>query len=235
MKKKSLSKVLGPPIKKQHLQKTVYKTLRRSILSGKLEPGTQIKIGELARNLSVSANPVREALRQLQVEGMVSFQPNKRIIVNRLTKEDLHEIYSILIPLEQIAVEKCLKSLNSRVLADLEATYKEMLSSKISNSRWIELNWAFHHKIHDLTGSPRLSKMLGSLRTSINPYFQLVMKDGSRRKQGNHEHKLILQALKKKDRSAAKKALRQHLRIGCKAIDNVLEREKDSFSSGLLD
>jgi DNA-binding GntR family transcriptional regulator len=235
MKKNSFATALGPPVKKQHLQKAVYQRLRRSVLTGKLEPGMQIKIGELATNLNVSANPVREALRQLEAEGMVSFQPNKRIIVNKLSQEDLHDIYSILIPLEQIALEKCFNSLNSRDLVSLKASYQKMVRGDIGESDWIELNWLFHHKIHELTRSPRLVKMLGNLRSNIRPYFYLVVKDKSRTEQANREHELLLDAFKKKDRSGAKKVLRQHLRNGCKAIDKLLKQQSDSFSSGSLD
>jgi DNA-binding GntR family transcriptional regulator len=225
---------IGPPIKKQSLQKVVYDRLRDAILAGKLEPGRQVKIGELAADLNVSAVPVREALRQLEAEGMVSFKPNRRVVVNELSEADLHDIYSLLIPLEQIALEKCSIALGPSSLKALKATHQKMLRSQIAGSDWIELNWLFHHKICELTGSPRLMKMVGSLRTSIRPYFYLVVRDETRIVQANREHALLVDALERGDLAEGKKILRKHLKNGCRAIDHLLKQESQIRAVSLL-
>jgi DNA-binding GntR family transcriptional regulator len=223
---------LGPPIKKQPLQKVVYARLREAILTSALEPGCQIKIGELAEGLNVSAVPVREALRQLEAEGMVRFQANRRVVVNDISEADLRDIYSILIPLEQIALEKCLKYLEPSSLKAIKAFHRKMSYPEIAGLDWIELNWLFHHKICELTRSPRLMQMVGSLRTSIRPYFRLVVRDKERIVQANEEHEQLLDALETGDLAEGKRVLRRHLKNGCKAIEHLLRQESKAKSAG---
>ncbi|GAG18410.1 unnamed protein product, partial [marine sediment metagenome] len=92
--------ILDTPIKKQSLQKMAYQSLRQAILEREIEPGAVIKISKLAKKLNVSTMPVREALRQLEVESMVSFNSNKSIVASRLSRDELHDIYDLRIPLE---------------------------------------------------------------------------------------------------------------------------------------
>lgn len=214
--------LLGPPLKKQGLQGVVYERLRKAILEGRIEPGNQIKIGDLAARLNVSANPIREALRQLEAEGMVSFLPNRRIMVNKLSRKDLYDIYSLLIPMEKIALEKCFSALDTSVLKALSIYCEKMSHADINGPQWIEFNNSFHRTIHELSGSPRLQKITRSLRANVAPYFYLVVRDRSRINQANNEHAFLLQALEERDRNKAYKVMRKHLQNGCKAIDKIL-------------
>src|SRR5271157_4840258 len=97
---------LEQPIKKQSLQKIVRETLRQAILEREIEPGGQININKVAEKLGVSSMPIREALRELEAEGMVTFGFNKRILASQLSRSELYDIYSIRIPLEEIALSK---------------------------------------------------------------------------------------------------------------------------------
>ena len=78
--------ILGTPLKPQSLQQLVYQTIRQAILEREIEPGEHINIRKLAEKLSVSTMPVREALRQLEAEGMVNFNSNKRIVAGQLSR-----------------------------------------------------------------------------------------------------------------------------------------------------
>lgn len=219
---------VGSPIKRQSLQKMVYERLRHAILAREIEPGEQLKIGELAASFKVSAIPVREALRQLEAESMITFGPQKRIVVNQLSLEDLHDIYSMLYPLEEMAVKKCFEHLNSRSIDELEKTFLKTTVQELSTSEWLNLNWDFHNKIYELAGSPRLTQVVGSLRTGIRPYLCLSFKDSRRISQANKEHASILKAFKTVDWKTCKKAVRQHLKNGCDAIDALLRQESQS-------
>ena len=226
MAKSSALSSLGPPVEKQGLQKTAYERIRKGILTGKIAPGMQLKIGEVATALNVSANPVREALRQLEAEGMVSFGKNRRIEVIQLSPEDLDDIYSLLIPLEIIALERCFKNIKPDNIKDLKTYCHRMNNTEIAGSKWIELNWHFHKKIHEMSASPRLVNMLRSLRNNITPYLYLSLHDKPRIEQANREHDLIIEALETKNRSLGEEVLRVHLSNGHLAISYLLKEQK---------
>lgn len=212
-----------PLIRNKPLQRLVYDRLRNAILDGKIQPGAQIKAGELASELKVSTVPVREALRQLEAEGLVTFQPNKRITVNRVSETELYDLYFVMIPLELFALEKCFDNLDKKRLNGLDMLYAKMIDPATTGEEWIDLNWLFHTRIHEVAGSPRLTKTLRGLRTCIKPYFYLSLADKDRIMQANKEHEWLLEAIQKGDRKKARRVLHQHLLNGQKAIGKLLK------------
>ncbi len=219
------SLALGPPVRKQGLQKTVYLRIRKGILSGAIPPGGTLKIGELAKALNVSANPVREALRQLEAEGMVHFAKNRRIEVVRLSLEDLKDIYSIMGPLEEIGLEKCFKLVDEATLSELESLCLDMKKEDLSSQEWVELNHRFHSLLHKMTGSPRLAGILGRLRDHITPYLNIAFDAPTRIGEAILEHDGVVQSLKEGDLEKGKAIIRSHLNNGCEAIAKLLEEE----------
>lgn len=217
---------LGPPVKQQGLQRTVYKRIRKGILTGAIAPGGQLKIGELAAALNVSANPVREALRHLEAEGMVRFSENRKIEVVQLSPEDLDDIYSIMRPLEEIALEKCIDLIDEQCLAELEIVCQKMSREGLDSSEWMDLNHLFHRTIHQAAGSPRLVGILGRLRDHVTPYLYISFGDPYRIEQANNEHDLLFYALREGDLEQGKQILRAHLTHGCDAIRKLLDDEK---------
>lgn len=226
MKTSKLTSPLGPPVKQQGLQRTVYQRIRKGILTGAIAPGGQLKIGELATALNVSANPVREALRHLEAEGMVRFSENRKIEVVQLSPEDLNDIYSIMIPLEDIALEKCINLIDEQCFAELEIACQKMMEEGLDSPEWMELNRQFHRTLHQTAGSPRLAGILGRLRDHVTPYLYISFGDPSRIEQANIEHDLLLRALQEGDLERGKQILRAHLNHGCEAIGKLLEDEK---------
>ena len=165
--------VLGVPIQKQSLQKMVCEALRQAILEREIKPGEQINIRKLAEKLSVSTMPVREALRELEAEGLVTFNSNKRILAKRLSQDDLYEIYAIRIPLEEIALLKSLDRQDKQGLKRLEDLHKQMSKPQVIGAEWFNLNRAFHMKLHEMSGSARLFQILQGLWNSTGPYLSL--------------------------------------------------------------
>ena len=221
----TLDFALGPPLEQRGLQRTVYERIRKGILTGAFAPGGQIKIGELAAALDVSANPVREALRQLEAEGMVRFSQNKKIEVFRLSLEDLNDIYSIMVPLEEIALEKCFNLIDGDGVEELKTFCKKMMKEDLSGSEWMELNWMFHRNIHNSSGSPRLAGILKGLRANITPYLHISFGSKVRIYQANLEHQQLLQALEENNIEQGRLILRSHLSHGCAAIGELMEKE----------
>lgn len=221
--------ILGTPLKKQSLQNMVYQTIRQAILEREIEPGEHINIRKLAERLSVSTMPVREALRQLEAEGMVSFNSNKRIVASQLSRSELYDIYSIRIPLEEMALQKCFERKNESGLRHLEELQRQMSKPDVIGVEWFNLNRAFHMKLHEMSGSLRLYQILQGLWNSTGPYLRIYSEDKRAVIKGNQEHELILKALRKGDRSGAKRALLKHLRNGRKAIEPHIESQPEDI------
>jgi DNA-binding GntR family transcriptional regulator len=201
----------GPPLRKQSLQKMVYDRLRQAILVRQIEPGEQIRIGHLAESLNVSTIPVREALRQLESEEIIIFGPQKQISVNTLSGEDIEEIFSILLPLEEISLERCLGRFDEEGLRRLDEIHSEMENLKENTGELSVLDSSFHVEIHAVSGSPRLSRMIQGLRNKITPYLRLSFNDAGWREQVNQDHALLLDAMRQRTWSDVKKALQNHL------------------------
>ena len=215
--------ILGTPIEKQSLQKMVRNILRQAILEGEIKPGEKLNIRKLAEKLMVSAMPIREALRELEAEGMISFHSNKRITASRLSKIELNDIYAIRIPLEKIALMRCFDLTNRGSLKELEELHRKMSRPHVIGKEWFNLNQAFHMKLHEMSGSPRLFQILQGLWNSTGPYLRIFSDHRNAIKRANEEHSLILQALRKGDRNLAKKVLEKHLKNGMKIIEVSLE------------
>jgi DNA-binding GntR family transcriptional regulator len=218
--------VLETPIKRKSLQKMVYETVREAILEREIEPGDSINIKRLAEKLGVSNIPVREALRHLEAEGMVNFTSNKRILVSQLSCEDLYDIYSLRIPLEEMALLKCLERIEAGDLHRLESLHKQMSKNGVLGNKWFNLNRSFHMILHESSGSSRLFQILQSLWNSTGPYLRVFSESKSAVDRANLEHARILESLKKSDRSLAKKAIKAHLRNGLKVIEANLKEQQ---------
>jgi len=215
--------MLDEPIKKQSLQKIVRETLRQAILEREIEPGGQININRVAEKLGVSAMPIREALRELEAEGMVTFSSKKRILASRLSRSELYDIYSIRIPLEEIALAKFLNLNDKRGLDDLEALHRQMLKPRITGKDWFHLNRSFHMKLYEMSGSERLFKILQGLWNNTGPYLRIFSDNKKAVARANEEHGLLLEALRKRNSKQAQEVLKKHLQNGIRTIELSLD------------
>jgi len=214
--------ILAKPIKKKSLQRMVYETLRQAIVEREIEPGEPINIKKCAELLQVSAMPVREALRHLEAEGMVTFTSNRRIVVNQLSREELNDIYDLRIPLEELAVSRCFDHKNMNRLRQLETLHRQMSKNGMVGAKWFALNRSFHMLLHEMSGSSRLYRILQGLWNSTGPYLRIFSESKTAVTRANEEHAMILRALRTGDRAAAKRVLREHLRNGLRAIEKQL-------------
>lgn len=200
----------------------VYETLRQAIVEREIEPGEPINIKKYAEMLQVSAMPVREALRHLEAEGMVTFTSNRRIVVNQLSREELNDIYDLRIPLEELAVSRCFDHKNMNRLRQLETLHRQMSKNGMVGAKWFALNRSFHMLLHEMSGSSRLYRILQGLWNSTGPYLRIFSESKTAVTRANEEHAMILRALRTGDRAAAKRVLREHLRNGLRAIEKQL-------------
>lgn len=183
--------------------------LRRAILRGELVTGSRVPQVAWAKRLQVSTTPVREALRDLATEGMVELDAHRGAFVNRLTFEQIAEIYHIRKILEPAAMRDAARLMAPSTMARVERLHA-MLSEQQSVGRRAELHCEFHDALLTNVPSERLVRTIVNLRNSAAPYV------AARRRGGmalayDEEHRDLLDALRDRDEDRAANVTLRHL------------------------
>jgi DNA-binding GntR family transcriptional regulator len=192
-------------------QEAVADALRLDILRGRLGAGTRLDIDEIAARHGVSRTPVRDALKQLEAEGLVQVLPYRGVEVTSLTDDDLRELFAIRIALERLAVAQAALRITEPELDGLRRVLQRMDRLKSRDRSWITLNIAFHDSVHAATRWPRLIEMIRIQRTNVERYVRARAGElGTARQQA--EHWALFEALARHDPDAAESIIAAHLR-----------------------
>ena len=147
-------------------QELVLSSVRTAILSGVLGPGARLRQEELADVFGTSRIPVREALRALEYEGLVTSEPHRGFTVTSLDADDVQEVYDLRILLECEAVRLALPLLTDEDLEDLERHFAEMQSAE-SPDQQLAARERFYLRLYSVTGRPRLVGLIMRLRQEV--------------------------------------------------------------------
>jgi DNA-binding GntR family transcriptional regulator len=202
-------KVINPePIRNQ-----VYNLLRKEILDGTLKNGDRLLEQELAEKLGVSRTPVREAIRKLEMEGLVDYSPRKGVIIVGVLIEDAVEIYTIRVVLEGLAAILATKNINKDETNKLNQILKEMENNVKTKDieKLIILNSKFHDSLAKYSKSHRLYQMIVSLREYVKKYATISYSLSNNLNKVFLEHKQIFEAMLKKDGDLAEKFIKNHI------------------------
>jgi DNA-binding GntR family transcriptional regulator len=196
--------------KKSTVVKKVTKRLRQAILDGTLKEGDRLIQEEWAERLEVSRMPIREALAQLQMEGLVELVPHKGAVVTPITKDHIQEIYHLRSMLEGLAVEKSLPYLteeDKQQLHDILAKMETLVLTDETNDEYIQLNASFHQTLRSGCPWPRVQKMVETL--GISPIAPNLLIDYYPETQ--REHRLIYEAALRGDPAELRAAVEYHI------------------------
>ncbi len=191
------------------LREVVYQTLKKAILNGKLKPGQPLSENLIANQLSVSRTPVREALRSLENENLVSVLSGRKVIVSIPTIQEIEEIYDIRLIVESEALRKITPN-DSKTIKQLEACVK-MAEVHLKNENLEELhktNSEFHLTIISALQNNKLKQFLDSLQDTISRYSLYSKTNYTNRFEDDHAQ--ILSYLKQGENEQAVAVLRQH-------------------------
>lgn len=195
------------------LRDVVFQTLRQAILKGELQPGERLMEIKLAESLGVSRTPIREAIRKLELEGLVVMIPRKGAAVANITEKDTKDVLEVRRTLEMFAVEVACDRITEEQLVELKKAAKEFEASKGSMDliRIAETDMNFHEIIYEATQNERLVQMLNNLRENMYRYRIEYLKDPNYYDSLVKEHQEILGAIEKKDKEYARKCMRDHI------------------------
>ena len=195
------------------LRDVVFYTLRQAILKGELEPGERLMEMQLAEQLGVSRTPIREAIRKLELEGLVLMIPRRGAIVAKITEKDLRDVLEVRSSLERLSTELACERMHDDTIAELrqaQEAFKEALAQNditLQAQRDVE----FHDVIYKATGNIRLIQMLNNLREQMYRYRLEYLKHDLAHQTLIEEHEAIIEALSKRDRETATKIIVRHV------------------------
>lgn len=211
------------------LRDVVFNTLREAILKGELQPGERLMEVSLAQKLGVSRTPIREAIRKLELEGLVKMTPRKGAEVAQITLQDLSDVLEVRRHLEELAVELTCKKASEETLAFLKECH-ENFKKAITGDNLTEIATAdvqLHDAIYESTGNKRLIQILNNLREQMYRYRLEYIKDEHKRNVMADEHERLINAISSRDVEVAKAAIRTHIDNQEKTIiENLTTKEK---------
>lgn len=193
-------------------QEQVYQTLRSGILDGSLEPGRRLVIDDIAKSLSCSPIPVREALAQLQSERLIHQRPHQGAVVSTPDPDSIRELFTLMECIEVAAARLAPMPLDPPALARLHHHLADLDTA--TPETWGERNSAFHRALIDLARMPRLAELAGALFTDWERLRRLHYRD---RGPGDaaaaqQEHRQMVDALATGDRATLEALSSQHNR-----------------------
>ncbi len=201
--------------------------LRDAILSGTLAGGQPLRQEEIARRFGVSKIPVREALRQLEGEGLVSFYPHRGAVVSKLSRKEVEEITEIRAVLETMAFRKAFPFLEEEDLERAEDILLQIDREEDLISRWGELNWRFHATLFAPAQRPRLMDLIKAQHTAFERYIRVHLALSDYEKP-QREHYQLLDMCRRRDLDSALDLLRRHVEDTGKLLLACLKEDLDA-------
>lgn len=202
------------------LRDVVFNTLRQAILTGELKPGERLMELHLADKLGVSRTPVREAIRRLELEGLVTMIPRRGAEVAQITEKSMNDVLEIRRTLDALCAELACDRIKPESLAALKKAcdYFEQCVATKNAKEIAQADVALHDIIVQATGNQRLIQMVNNLSEQMYRYRFEYIKDSTQHETLVKEHRIIYQSIVDKDRETAAAAAKLHIDNQKKAI-----------------
>ena len=206
------------------LRDVVFNTLRQAILRGELKPGERLMEIQLANKLGVSRTPIREAIRKLELEGLVLMIPRKGAEVAEITEKSLRDVLEVRRALEELAVELVCEKITEEQIQDHKDAAEEFKESLESGdiTRIAEADVKFHDVIYMATDNQKLIQLLNNLREQMYRYRVEYLKRSDFHQQLIDEHEEIIETIESGQKDRA-------VQVVCQHVDNQVEAVMDTI------
>jgi DNA-binding GntR family transcriptional regulator len=213
--------------------------LEDDIVSGRIEAGSVLRQEQLSERFGVSRTPIREALRRLSAQGLVSFTPNRGVRVRTLSREELREAFLVRAELESLATELAVPRMTPERLVELEAAeqrFSELTLVLRENARagsadnalaveWMGANYGFHDVVYAAAESPYLERLAKSARRTFVGQITWVARAelDALYARNDREHRALLAAIAAGSASGARALAREHVLHSWELLDSILD------------
>ncbi|RGU94975.1 GntR family transcriptional regulator [Clostridium sp. AF15-17LB] len=205
------------------LRGRVFQKLREDILSGVYKEHDELREITIGETLGVSRTPVREALRQLELEGLVMIVPNRGAYVTGITQKDVHDIYKIRSMLEGLCAHWATEHITEKQIEELEeiillSEYHLRKKGNEQAEQVSELDGKFHKVLYEASDSRILEHVLSDFHKYVQMARTMSVGAKERAERSIEEHRAILEAIKRKDAGRAERLANEHI---MKVMENL--------------
>ncbi len=213
------------------LRDIVFETLREAIINQTLKPGERLMEIQLADEMGVSRTPVREAIRKLELEGLVVMVPRKGAYVAGISMKDIHEVYELRSALEALAASLAAARITDEELEKMERqVLKEAEETELNNlSGIVAIDTTFHDLLYQAAHNQRLVQFINILQEQLQRFRAASLSKPGRSKTALDEHKKIVEALGERDARLAAKLATEHIENAENAMIFAMDKEGSLF------
>lgn len=214
---------------KSSLRDQVFQKLRKDILAGKYQEGDELVENTVGKEMGVSRTPVREAIRQLELEGLVELIPNKGTIVKGISEKDVWDIYSIRSNLEGLCAAWAAKFRTEKELEEMEEIVylSQFHAEKGRYDQVLELDSRFHECMYQASHSRMLAHTLSDFHQYVQQARKMSIYSENRSKKSNEEHRQILMAIRDQDEDRAQELATRHVWNTIENLEKCEERRTE--------
>jgi len=215
-----MNKIYAEEVGSLHMK--VFHEIEQAILDGEFPPGENLTEQKLSAQLGVSRTPIREALRQLELEGLVTSVPNKGVVVVGISVKDIDDIYTIRMSIESLAARWAATNITDDELTELRdiVELQEFYLGKNDTLQIRHLDSRFHQVIYNASRSRPLRQILSQFHNYIQKPREISVKYSGRAAASVDEHRRIYEAIAAHDSQKAESEASEHIR---RAKDNLLK------------
>lgn len=211
------------------LRDVVFNTLRKAILMGDLGPGERLMENQLAEKMGVSRTPIREAIRKLELEGLVVMVPRKGAQVAEITVKDVKDVLEVRGALEELAVRLACKKITEEAVQNLQSTMKKFTEALENDDleQLIHLDIEFHDIIFESTENEKLIQIINNLREQVYRFRAAYLQQKAVHLTIDEEHRSITAAIMKQDVEEAARLTVEHIRNQERSVIKMVQAEKN--------
>ena len=214
-------------IRKSTLHTQIADHLREMIMTGELEEGDKINENELCAAMGISKTPLREALRVLSVEGLISPVPNRGSFVTKPTLAEIREMFEVMSVLEGVCARSAAARMNAAQFVRIEQLHAGLETEYVRKDQkaYIRINNRYHSFVQELAGNRTLNQIVNGLRKKILMYrFQSLNLPG-RFEDSIREHRDLLKAFRERNPARAERIMKLHLQRQSQALEQLAQTE----------
>lgn len=210
------------------LRDVVFNTLRQAILRGDLKPGERLLEIQLANKLGVSRTPIREAIRKLELEGLVIMMPRRGAVVAEITEKNLRDVLEVRRALEELAVKLACEKMREEEIEELRVAARDFEEALKTGdvTAYAEADVKFHDIIYRTTDNARLIQMLNNLHEQMYRYRVEYLKRKDAHDTLLAEHQYIIEMLEKQNAECAIAAMGAHIDNQVTAVSDTIRTKK---------
>lgn len=216
-------------IPRTSLASAVADKLRAMIIHGDVQEGEQLRQDAIASDFQVSRIPVREALRQLEAEGLIKIVAHRGAVVSALSADEIEELFDIRALLECEVLKVSIPHLTDADFEKAESileTYEKALWMKEEVGTWGRLNWQFHSILYSRANRPHFLSIIKMINNNGDRYTRLQLYLTQAFERAKTEHRQLLELCRKRDIEAASDLLERHIRNAGRMLKEFVKEHR---------